>query len=156
MNERNLGAWILPQPEVKNHWINIPKHAGSRHIPFGYKECEDDPDILEPIPVELEALAKAKKLLKQYSHEKVALWLYKTTGRKITKDGLSKRIKNEQSRKRKATYYRNLTRRLDQTLRKAQAYERALGQEGDESFFNSERYVSIRDRAAEFLSSSDD
>jgi|TARA_R110000796_G_C14561604_1_gene434902 hypothetical protein len=153
MTNRDLGAWILPQPVDKELWVNIPKHVGARFLPFGYKECEEDPTMLEPIPLELEALAKAKLLLRQYSYEKVAHWLFKTTGRKITKDGLSKRIKNEQSHKRKAAYYRNLARRLNQTLRKAQAYERALGQEGDESFFNSERYVSLRDRVDEFCGS---
>jgi len=153
MNERDLGAWILPQPKNKHHWVRIPKHPGARTIPFGYKECEDDPAMLDPIPFELEALEKAKIHLKQYSLAQVSNWLYKTTGREITRDGLRKRIQNEQTRRRKAAYYRNIAKRLHQALLKAKEYERALGEEGDESIFDRERYVSIDARAREYLDS---
>lgn len=153
MNERDLGAWILPQPRNNRNWVRIPRHPGARTIPFGYKECEEDPDMLEPIPLELEALEKAKKHLKQFSAAKVANWLHKTTGREITRDGLRKRIQNEQTRRRKATYYRNLAKRLHQALLKAKEYERALGEEGDESIFDRERYVSIDARAREYFDS---
>lgn len=145
-NERDLGSWILPQPLDDKVWVSIPRHPGSRFIPFGYKESETDPEMLDPIPLELEALEKAKKYLKQYSFARVSAWLTKTTGREITRDGLNKRIKGEIERKRKATYYRNLARRIYKALEKAKAYEERLGKEGDTTFFYSDFYTSLASR----------
>jgi hypothetical protein len=151
-NERDLGAWILPQPPEKNQWVSIPKHPGAaRKVPFGYKENEEDPDWLDPIPFELEALEKARQYLKQYSYEKVAHWLSKTTGRTITKDGLNKRFKYEVNRRRKATYYRNLARRLYKALSQAKVYEERTGKKSGITVFDTDRYVQLDKQAREFF-----
>ena len=148
-SERDLGAWILPQPPEKNSWVSIPKHPGARYVPFGYKENEEDPDWLDPIPFELEALEKAKQYLKQYSYEKVANWLVKTTGREITRDGLKKRIRYEVERRRKATYYRNLARRLHKALTQAKIYEERTGKKSGVTIFDTDRYVELERRYSE-------
>lgn len=150
-NERDLGAWILPQPVAKTHWVNVPKYPGVRVIPFGYKESEDDPDWLEPIPFELESLEKAKEYLKQYGRDKVAHWLSKVTGRKISGKGLHVRVRSEIEHKRRSTFYKHLTRRLKKALNQAQAYERSLGKEGKPSLLDIPSYVALRDRADEYL-----
>ena len=82
MSERDLGAWILPQPKAKETYVPIPKIRNT--IPFGYRQDEEDPSLLQPIPTELEALELAKKHLKQYSSRQVAAWLTTTTGRTIS------------------------------------------------------------------------
>ena len=140
---RELGAWILPQPPKTENYVPIPKIG--RTVPFGYKQDEEDEDMLLPIPTELEALAKAKKHLKQYSLREVAAWLSKLTGRYISHVGLSKRIKDEQSYKRRSTTYRKLAKRYKEALEKAEAYEKRVGSETSNSYFDSEEYRSIRD-----------
>ena len=57
---RSIGKWKLPQPtDIKenNEWTQIPRIA--RTIPFGYKQNESDPDILDPIKKELDLLDEA-------------------------------------------------------------------------------------------------
>ena len=47
---RSLGKWKLPQPtdmREDSEWLQIPRIA--RTIPFGYKQNEEDPEILDPI-----------------------------------------------------------------------------------------------------------
>jgi len=88
VSERDLGAWILPQPRDKETYVPIPKIG--RTIPFGYRQDETDPDLLQPIPAELEALEKAKKHLKVYPPRLVAAWLTKVSGREISHFGLLK------------------------------------------------------------------
>jgi hypothetical protein len=62
-----------------------------RTIPYGYKLCEDDPELLEPIPAELDALREALKYLKNgHPYREVATWLSKKTGRSISHVGLRK------------------------------------------------------------------
>jgi hypothetical protein len=62
-----------------------------RTIPFGYELCEDDPELLKPIPAELDALAQALKYLKDgHPYREVATWLSKKTGRSISHVGLRK------------------------------------------------------------------
>jgi hypothetical protein len=140
---RELGAWILPQAPKTDTYIPIPKLG--RTIPFGYKQDEEDEDMLLPIPLELEALAKAKKHLKQYSLREVAAWLSNVTGRSISHVGLSKRIKDEQSYKRRFTTYRNLTKRYKEALEKAEAYEKRVGSGTDDSYFDTDEYSRVRD-----------
>ena len=140
---RELGAWILPQPPKTSEYVPIPKFG--RTVPFGYKQDEEDENMLLPIPTELEALAKAKKHLKQYSLREVAAWLSKLTGRYISHVGLSKRIKDEQSYKRRSTTYRNLTKRYKEALEKAEAYEKRVGSETCDSYFESDEYARTRD-----------
>ena len=65
----------------------------SRVIPFGFKESEEQ-GFIESIPVEIEALDKAKNYLKTCSYREVAEWLHRKTGRYISHVGLRKRIKD--------------------------------------------------------------
>jgi hypothetical protein len=60
-----LGVFILPQPKDAKEYVKIPRLG--RTIPFGYVIDETDDGWLVPVPLELEALEKAKKHLKQYS-----------------------------------------------------------------------------------------
>lgn len=137
-----LGKWIMPQPENTTTYVSIPKFG--RVVPFGYKEGEEK-GWLDPVPLELEALEKAKKHLKQYSLREVSAWLTTLTGRSISHVGLSKRIKHEQSRKRKSSTYRNLTKRYEEALRKAEEYEKRIGVKEEDSFFASDKYRKLRD-----------
>jgi len=135
-----LGAFILPQPTTTDEYVKIPRL--SRTIPFGYKVDEEDDGWLQPVPLELQALEKAKKYLKQYSSRQVAAWLTTVTGREISHVGLLKRVKNEQSHKRKSSTYRKLAEGYEKALKKAQEYEERTGTK-DGSFFDSDRYVKL-------------
>lgn len=99
-NADSIGFWDLPEPELEKEtkeWLPIPRIAVK--IPFGYEVSTENRAILLPIKHELEALEKAKKYLKQYSYREVARWLTKTTDRYISHVGLTKRVKDEQQRK---------------------------------------------------------
>ena len=65
-------------------------------IPFGYKLDEDNKTLL-PITEELEAYRKAKDYLKSCSYREVATWLTATTGRKISAQGLRKKVLGDTS-----------------------------------------------------------
>ena len=67
----------------------IKKRA--RTIPFGFKQSQD-PDYLEPIKEELDALRQAKEYSKTCSLRETAQWLHRKTGRYISHVGLSKRL----------------------------------------------------------------
>jgi hypothetical protein len=136
-----LGVFVLPQPSESAEYVKIPRLA--RTIPFGYKVDEEDEGWLQPIPLELEALEKAKKYLKQYSSRQVSAWLTTVTGREISHVGLLKRIKSEQSQRRKSSTYRKLADGYEKALKKAQEYEERLGTK-DGSFFDSDRYVKLK------------
>jgi len=136
-----LGAYVLPQPTSTNTYVKIPRL--SRTVPFGYVVDSEDDGWLQPVVIELDALEKAKKYLKQYSSRQVAAWLTTVTGREISHVGLLKRIKNEQSHKRKSSTYRKLADGYEKALKKAQEYEERLGTK-DGSFFDSDRYVQLK------------
>jgi hypothetical protein len=140
-----LGVFILPQPKDTKEYVKIPRLA--RTIPFGYSLDEEDDGWLVPIPLEIEALEKAKKYLKQYSYRQVAAWLTTVTGREISHVGLMKRIKSEQSQRRKSSTYRKLADRYEEALKKAEEYEKRTGT-GQDSFFDSDRYSRVRDSFA--------
>lgn len=126
---QSAGKWILPQPESAaktGEYVSIPRITRV-WVPFGYKVSEQDAGILDPIPLELEALEKAKKYLKQYTSREVAAWLTKVTGRYISHVGLLKRIKNEQQNKRKAITLRKWAAKYRQALEAAQRYEDKIG-----------------------------
>jgi hypothetical protein len=91
-------------------WVPIPRV--SRVIPFGYVLDRDDPNLLQPIPFELEALEKAKKHLKQFSLRETAQWLTQITGRNITYEGLRKRYKLARSRRGTKATLKNWTNRV--------------------------------------------
>jgi hypothetical protein len=126
MMDRSLGKWKLPQPtdlkdEEQKQWIQIPRIA--RTVPFGYKLNEEDSDLLDPIPFELEAIEVARKYVKQYSYREVANWLTTKTGREISHVGLRKRLMNEKQRKDKARTLRKWAAYAEKAIEKAKAIE---------------------------------
>ena len=122
MSNEELGFWMLPKPDMFiKDWNRIPRVA--RTIPFGYEIDPEDEDFLVPISIQLDALDKAKQHLKQYSYREVANWLTKETGRYISHVGLKKRIQVERRRKKSATIKRQLTRRLEKTLKEIEKIE---------------------------------
>ena len=123
---RSIGQWKLPQPtDIKdeNEWVQIPRIA--RTVPFGYKQNEDDPDILDPIPTELDLLEKARQHVNQYSYREVANWLSTNSGRYISHVGLRKRLSNERQRKNKAASLRKWADYAQKAIAKAQEIEEA-------------------------------
>ena len=123
---RSLGKWKLPQPtdlkdEDQKEWIQIPRIA--RTVPFGYKVNEDDNELLDPIPYELEALELARKYVKQYSLRQVANWLTTKTGRQISHIGLRKRLLHERQRKNKARTLKRWSEYAQKAIEKAKAIE---------------------------------
>jgi hypothetical protein len=69
--------------------IKIKKRA--RTIPFGFKQSQD-PEYIEPIKEELDALKQAKEYSKTCSLRETAQWLHRKTGRYISHVGLRKRL----------------------------------------------------------------
>ena len=64
----------------------------SSTIPFGYKLNEDNPELLDAVPEELEMLNKILPLIKDktLSLREGSLWLTHETGRSISHMGLKK------------------------------------------------------------------
>lgn len=121
---RSVGKWKLPQPtdiKEQDEWVQIPRIA--RTVPFGYKQNEEDPDILDPIPTELDLLEKARQYVNQYSYREVANWLSTNSGRYISHVGLRKRLANERQRKNKAASLRKWAEYAQTAIAKAQALE---------------------------------
>ena len=121
---RTAGRWKLPQPtdiKEENEWVQIPRIA--RTVPFGYKQNEEDPDILDPIPTELDLLEKARAYTNQYSYREVANWLSTNSGRYISHVGLRKRLNNERQRKNQARSLRKWAEYAQTAIAKAQALE---------------------------------
>ena len=75
--------------QQKMESIKIKRKA--RTIPFGFKQSED-PDYLEPIKEELDALRQAREYSKTCSLRETAQWLHRKTGRYISHVGLKKRL----------------------------------------------------------------
>ena len=124
--DRSLGKWKLPQPtdlkdEDQKEWIQIPRIA--RTVPFGYKINEEDKELLDPIPYELEAIELARKYIKQYSLRQVANWLTTKTGRQISHIGLRKRLLHERQRKNKARTLKRWSEYAQKAIEKAKAIE---------------------------------
>jgi hypothetical protein len=69
--------------------IKIKKKA--RTIPFGFKQSQD-PEYIEPVREELDALKQAKEYMKTCSLRETAQWLHRKTGRYISHVGLRKRL----------------------------------------------------------------
>ena len=69
--------------------IKIKKRA--RTIPFGFKQSQD-PEYIEPVREELDALKQAKEYMKTCSLRETAQWLHRKTGRYISHVGLRKRL----------------------------------------------------------------
>ena len=124
--DRSLGKWKLPQPtdlkdEEQKEWSQVPRI--SRIIPFGYRQNEQDPDILDPIPFELEAIEMARKYVNQYSYRQVANWVTQKTGREISHVGLRKRLMHERQRKNQARTLRKWSEYATKAIEKAKAIE---------------------------------
>jgi len=121
---QKIGKYKLPQPldlKEDNEWLPIPRIA--RTIPFGYRLDEEDKDLLQPVPDELDLLEKAKDFLKRYSSREVAHWLSKHSGRYISHVGLLKRIKNEHKNKNKARIYSRWANFAEKARQKAEKIE---------------------------------
>ena len=121
---RSIGKWKLPQPtdiKEQNEWVQIPRIA--RTVPFGYKQNEEDPDILDPIPTELDLLEKARQHVNQYSYREVANWLSTNSDRYISHVGLRKRLQNERQRKNKVASIRKWAENAETAIAKAKALE---------------------------------
>ena len=122
--DRKLGKWKLPQPtEIKedNEWQPIPRIA--RTIPFGYKQDENDLELLLPVPDELDKLEMARKYVNQYSFRQVANWLSTQTNRYISHVGLRKRLEHERQRKNKARSLRKWAEYAEAAITKAKEIE---------------------------------
>ena len=118
-------SWRLPLPEeTEEEYVWVPVVRVGRMVPWGYKQDPDDPDILLPIPEELELMEQAKKFLKQYSYRDVANWLSEQSGRSISHVGLYKRVKLEYKRKTEAANQRYLAKRYKEALEKAEKIEK--------------------------------
>ena len=121
---RTAGRFKLPQPtdiKEENEWVQIPRIA--RTVPFGYKHSEEDPDILDPIPTELDLLEKARAYTNQYSYREVANWLSTNSGRYISHVGLRKRLQHERQRKNQAASLRKWAEYAETAIAKAQEIE---------------------------------
>jgi len=121
---RSIGKWKLPQPtdiKEENEWVQIPRIA--RTVPFGYKLNEEDPDILDPIPTELDLLEKARQHVNQYSYREVANWLVTNSGRTISHVGLRTRLQNERQRKNQVASIRKWAEYAETAIAKAKALE---------------------------------
>ena len=120
----SIGKWKIPQPtdiKEENEWVRIPRIA--RTVPFGYKHNEEDPDILAPIPTELDLLEKARQHVNQYSYREVANWLSKNSNRYISHVGLRKRLQNERQRKNQVASIRKWAEYAETAIAKAKALE---------------------------------
>lgn len=125
--DRNLGYWELPKPNkgAEKEWHPVVRVA-ARVVPFGYRIDPDNDKLFQPIPHELEALALAKRHLKQYSFREVAAWLTTQTGRSISHTGLQKRISIERRRKKASAIKRHLAKRLEETLAEIEKLEKGV------------------------------
>ena len=124
MTNRSAGQWKLPQPiDIKedNKWVSIPKIA--RTIPFGYGVDDNDPDVLNPIQIELDNLELARQHIKQYSFRQVANWITKKTDREISHVGLRKRLMYEKQRKNQARTLKRWSEYAEKAIEKAKAIE---------------------------------
>ena len=118
----NKVDWQVPLRGEKGEWYPIIRVG--RHVPFGYKQDDKDPDLLIPIPEELELLEKAKLFLQDYSLRKVSKWLSDQSGRYISHVGLDKRVRIEEKRRRASSNYRNYARKYKEAQRKAEKIEK--------------------------------
>jgi len=108
-------------------WVPIPRIA--RTIPFGYYVSEKDPDTLVPNIFELEALEMAKKHRKKgHSFARLAPWLENITGRKISPEGLRKRVESDSRRRRKAQVIAQWARKYKEAIEKVKDFDQRTGE----------------------------
>ena len=130
--------WQVPLRGENGEWYPIIRVG--RHVPFGYKQDEEDPDLLIPIPEELELLEKAKLFLQEYSLRQVARWLSQQSGRYISHVGLDKRVRIEEKRRRASSSYRKYAKKYKEASRKAEKIEKErLGGRATKRIFGDSR-----------------
>ena len=86
-NQSPESLFSLPKTEELPQ--KILRKRKSRVIPFGYKQS-NDPDFLEPIQDEIDAIEQARKYIQSSSYREVADWMFRKTGRRVTGMGLRK------------------------------------------------------------------
>ncbi len=134
--------WQIPLRGELGEWYPVIRVG--RHVPFGYKQDEKDPDLLLPIPEELELLEKAKLFLQEYSTRKVAIWLSKQSGREISHVGLYKRVRMEEKRRRASSNYKQYAKKYKEAARKSQKIEeKRLGGKNTRSLDTDEGYIKL-------------
>lgn len=121
--EQTGQTWKIPKRGLKGEWYPVVRVG--RHIPFGYEQDPDDPDILQPIPEQLEMLETAKLYLREYSLRLVARWLSEHSGRTISHVGLQKRVNIEEQRRNAASTHRVYAKRAQEASEKALKLEEA-------------------------------
>ena len=132
--------WQIPLQGELGEWYPVVRVG--RHVPFGYKQDETDPDLLLPIPEELELLEKAKLFLQEYSTRKVAAWLSKESGREISHVGLYKRVRMEEKRRRASSNYKQYAKKYKEAARKSKKIEEErLGGKHTRSLDTDEEYI---------------
>lgn len=120
----NKLAIKIPAPtKTEDGYKFYPIVRVGRLVPFGYESDPDDPDLLQPIPEELELLEQAKAYLKSYSLRDVAVWLSHHSGRSISHVGLRKRVLAEQYKEREYVDARRLAKQFLDAYRKAKRLE---------------------------------
>ena len=122
----DIGYWELPKPPKgrEKEWHTVVRLGNTnKGVPYGYRVCYDNDALLEPIPLQLEALELAKRHLKQYSYADVSIWLEKQTGRAISEHTLRRRIDIDLKRKKAATAKRFLAKRLKKILTEIETLE---------------------------------
>lgn len=158
-------TWFLPSkprkgPDGTIEWYPIVRVG--RHVPFGYEQDPDDPNIINPIPEELELLEKAKLFTKEYSLRQVAAWLSKESGRYISHVGLRKRIAIENNRKHGANNARTYAKRYKEAVETAQKLEGRLGGRNaakiprDHIFYKRDRVTTDKDLDPNYFEDSGD
>lgn len=64
----------------------------SNQIPFGFKQADDDANMLDPVEKEQEIIVKARELHsnKAASLRDLIAWIHENTGRKLSTRGMYK------------------------------------------------------------------
>ena len=115
----------IPAPTCYNEeYEYLPIVRLGRVIPFGYRQDEEDPDLLWPVQEDLELLEQAKVHLRKYSLRDVSAWLSTHASRSISHMGLKERIEIEQRRHREGLIQRQLIARLEKAIKKAEKIEK--------------------------------
>ena len=79
---------------ILNMCLGLPVTRKNDTIPFGYKQSETDPDMLDPIDSEFEVYYKASRFISQHhSLSEVIEWVAYHTGRKMSKQGFYDMLK---------------------------------------------------------------
>jgi hypothetical protein len=136
--------WQIPLQGENGEWYPVIRVG--RHVPFGYKQDEEDEMLLIPIPEELELLEKAKLFLREYSVRQVAKWLSDQSGRNISHVGLYKRVRMEEKRRRSSSNYRQYAKKYKEAARKSKKIEEErLGGKRTRNLETDDEYIELRD-----------